>query len=400
MGLLDSIFKAYVAPEMEARQQAQYAAGAPGRTAEAWKQMMAGQQQQQPIPGGAPVIPGAQTQQRDYFGRPTGQVAGGQVPQAQPQMSPLDRWKNQISQLVRSGDPTLQKYGLELLSDYHKTATNPPKEKATSTAHKMATEMNFKPGTKPYNDFMNRYAFKSATQINVGGGDKKGSRLSPEEISEWGLDPKLTYAHTDTGPKVISKPSVAAGTAGILSMLETSKKQFPIIENNLMKDGLMDSSVVSAMAAISTTGGLAGPAIGLYDKSIRDRAEASLTAFETGMQAITRTETGAAMNKEEIGNTKQRFMPKPSDGDAVRIQKLKAYKFFINNAIDLLNPRSKENEDLTPQQIMDNAVYSAMANSAGSSIVPGSQPKGSTWVEDGYEYRITEGGKKQRRKLQ
>ncbi len=67
------------------------------------------------------------------------------------------------------------------------------------------------------------------------------------------------------------------------------------------------------------------------------------------------------MAKEEIENTKKRFMPHPLATDAANRQKLKAYEYFLTNAIDLLDPTGRGNSGLTPQEIMDKAVNTSMS---------------------------------------
>lgn len=78
----------------------------------------------------------------------------------------LERWKRQIDAMVTSGNPVLQKHGMDSLRAYNQRATAPEavSQAAPSTAAKMAAEMGLRPGTPEWNNFIQSYAFKSNRQ--------------------------------------------------------------------------------------------------------------------------------------------------------------------------------------------------------------------------------------------
>ena len=58
------------------------------------------------------------------------------------------------------------------------------------------------------------------------------------------------------------------------------------------------------------------------------------------------------MPASEVAHTKTRFQPNPYDPKSVKIEKYKAYKYFITNAAKLMDPRIQYNgtkEELTAE---------------------------------------------------
>jgi len=86
---------------------------------------------------------------------------------ARQEMTPQERWKNTIDSMIKSGNPVLQQQGIASLDNYFSSASSSGSSYAPSTAAKMAREMGLKPGTKSFNDFIERYAFKPGTTINM-----------------------------------------------------------------------------------------------------------------------------------------------------------------------------------------------------------------------------------------
>lgn len=60
--------------------------------------------------------------------------------------------------------------------------------------------------------------------------------------------------------------------------------------------------------------------------------------FEVGIQAITRGETGAAMQPSELANTRKRFQPSFTDSDEMIATKLQLYKEMISGSLKLIEP--------------------------------------------------------------
>lgn len=276
--------------------------------------------------------------------------------------------------LMASGIPALQKQGLTNIGNMQTSMMQnigamereqaKAKTPSMSTAGKMAAEAGWKPGTPGFTKFINDYAFKSTFE-------REGNKpLKAAELEKWmspdkGQPPAGTTANDlKTGGYTLRNTQSAEG-AGKAAMLNTSIAQLPIINNNIYtKDAKgkptnsMNQRVLWEMFALDKTGGLA--AFGTSKESQKVYA-----AFETGIQGITRTETGAAMRDEEIDNTKVRFLPRPWFENDVNNQRYQAFQYFLKNAADLIDPIAKDNKDnlkgMTPEEIVNMAADKAFA---------------------------------------
>ena len=143
---------------------------------------------------------------------------------------------------------------------------------------------------------------------------------------------------------VVLRDAVSGETAGKLGMLQTSQELFGVIDDLMFdEEGNPNTENIRNAFLIGldpTPGeGIAKMGLELFGgREAADEAGRLYQAFETGFQALTRTETGAAMPPEEVENTKRRFRPGPLDSDAEVMQKYNAYKSFVNNAIRLMRP--------------------------------------------------------------
>jgi len=275
--------------------------------------------------------------------------------------SPLQLWRNRLDAMMQSGNPVLQKQAItELQAQSQETAKRP----ARSNAAQVALDAGYIEGTPEYQDFIKKQAMKvGGTTVNIG---KPEEAYSIDDLSKI---KKPTGEPFEVGTKpseakqqgAVLRENVSGDVAGRLAMLNTAQGEFPIIESLLYKpDGKVNNRLVAEMYALEKA-----PVTAFILSTPAGKLKA---AFETGMQAITRTETGAAMQREEIDNVKERFMPKPWDSEVVQKQKIEAYKFFVNNAIELLDPITRENQGKTPQQIMDRAVSKSLESSTKPKI--------------------------------
>jgi len=119
-------------------------------------------------------------------------------------------------------------------------------------------------------------------------------------------------------------------------MLDAAKSGFGTINKTLFGGGdpltgTIDRGAIATSQAISK-----GAPIGF----VAPEGAALANAFERGIQAITRVETGAAMPDSELQNTRTRFQPSIADPDNVIRQKVMAYQLFINNASRYIDPRA------------------------------------------------------------
>ena len=180
-------------------------------------------------------------------------------------------------------------------------------------------KLMFPPGSPGYNKY-------GTSSIPYG--------IAPEELASLGA---------------VLRDDLSAEGAGKYTMLKTAQEQFPIIQKTVFSaPGVFDTKTLWEMVALDFTD--------LASFGVSSNAQQAYAAFETGMQGITRTETGAAMRDEEIDNTKRRFMPKPWSSNEANMLRWNAFQYFINNATDIINPAAKENQGLKPAEIMDKAV--------------------------------------------
>jgi len=127
-----------------------------------------------------------------------------------------------------------------------------------------------------------------------------------------------------------------AESAGKQAMINTAKAEVPTIEPILFTpEGDINRGVIVEMATID-----AAPASAMF---LSEEAGRLRAAYELGIQAITRTETGAAMPPEEVRNTADRFKPKPWDHPETVKLKWRAYNLFLNNIEKYLDPHSTAN---------------------------------------------------------
>jgi hypothetical protein len=200
-----------------------------------------------------------------------------------------------------------------------------------------------------------------------------------------------TYAEAKTMGAILRNTKTDT-TAGRLAMMETSKSLFDTIDTLMFQDdGSLNEEVIRDAFAISldpTPGeGLTKSLIGFFgDEEQASKAGQVYQAFEQGFQALTRTETGAAMPAEEIENTKKRFRPSPFDSSAEVMQKYNAYKLFINSAIKYMRPESgsgpQYKDDVGALTTDINALADKALISAGAPNTSGNTPRD----ENLYEY--------------
>jgi len=120
----------------------------------------------------------------------TGQGSGYQEP------DPLTRWKQQVDAMVNSGNPVLQKEGLNQLSQYHSRATTPDKLTETrSNAAKMADDIGLTGAERA--KFIERYAFKTQFQPKLTTvSDAKSLAVKPDQLDAF----QEQFGRTDIVP--------------------------------------------------------------------------------------------------------------------------------------------------------------------------------------------------------
>jgi len=215
---------------------------------------------------------------------------------------------------------------------------------------------------------------KSGSGVSVV--NKIGSNTGPMKIADYKnveiqnkdgdwVNPPLNMSRQEiAGKGGRLKAEIAPGDAGKYVMLKTAQSELPALKSLLMPEGTVDRETLrgTTIENIHPWVGAAARYAGLSSP----QSQQMTSILERGMQGITRTETGAAMPADEIQNTKARFMPSSSDSDESIHRKLLAYEYFINNAVDLMNPTGLRNRKLSPEMataIMGDAVTKAFAES-------------------------------------
>lgn len=123
-------------------------------------------------------------------------------------------------------------------------------------------------------------------------------------------------------PKRVLTPEQSAK----VQQIKTARAQIPMIEKLMFKTSSGKKVVddVNVLNMWAMTPGTEGRRLG--------------TLYETGIQAVTRSETGAAMPPEEVENTRKRFQPHPFDDEKTKKIKFQMYREFLSGTLRLISP--------------------------------------------------------------
>ncbi len=309
--------------------------------------------------------------------------------------SGIEKFNNRRRAMMQSGNPALQEQAMAM----QRTGYKPPAAPSNPNSYEEYIRTTARPTSEGYQKFLQEKQKASGTTIKMGAdGQHIVGNIVPDEVKvRYGFRPEDTVIWGKEGPKILDITSMAAGDAGKTAMTKTALEQIPVYKEHMYTpDGAIDQDVIKAMAAMNTFGKYTGPAIGLYSPELRQRAEDSKAALMTGMMSITRTETGAAMAKEEIEHTMERFWPQATDGPSVQAQKLAAYEYFLKNVESMLDPKSAQNRGLKPKEIADRAASEALRMQSKGAPESKSkyQPKrqgavlGDIWKEGNRLYKV------------
>lgn len=290
------------------------------------------------------------------------------IPMAPPEMppykelTPMEKWKQRNMAMLQSGNPVLQEQALKEQGTY---ATKMAESTFSDKRPNSFREFLQAAEDPEYLAFLQ--SMKAAGATNIKMGEEKFLTSAEADKMEmlgddgWGpLPTGLKYADVRDPSKFRYKDNLASDSAGKYAMLDTALDQYEIIENLMFsEDGSVNQDVLKGVTGIDSA--LAIPGIGKFigmaaKKYFNEDSPLVQQSLETGMQAITRTETGAAMAEQEIANVKARFMPTYGDSDTLVNQKLSAYKQFMDTAINLIRTKQgkgKNPDELTKGQILD-----------------------------------------------
>lgn len=202
-------------------------------------------------------------------------------------------------------------------------AAQPQKvDQTTLVKNLMAAGVN--PGTPEFRNAILENVNKPATQINMGDGNSY--KLEPGYMMKDPKTPSLGVQPIPGG----SKDTMTPEAAGKASMMISAEKKLDTVNSLFMNpDGSMNNKNILT-ANIPFTDGLPWT----------DGRQA-IAAMEQGIQAITRSETGAAMPDTEVDNTRKRFQPKPWDNPVTQRMKLQMFNGFVRGTIKLIDPSGR-----------------------------------------------------------
>lgn len=331
--------------------------GAPQRTADAWSKVMQQMKNEEALRSQSPGM--VQSRLETLRELPSSPIISPEVIDRQAEyerqikdksgeFTPQQRWMSQVDYMLKSQDPTLQTKGLEMLEKYQEnTLGGDNTSGAWSTYGKAAVDAGFIPGTPAYQAYVKRLAERDkGVTVNVG---KESEPISVADLDKLQM-PDGSDVPFGTTPSqarhmgVKYRRVLPADSAGKKAMLDTAVSQIENLDKLIFSpDGKVNRNVIQDAFFISID---PTPGKSVSKWVLKNPVAAEVAqGLEYGMQAITRTETGAAMASEEISNTKSRFMPGPTDSDEMVKQKWEAYKYFLKNASEMIDPKVRKGND-------------------------------------------------------
>lgn len=242
-----------------------------------------------------------------------------------------------------------------------------PKAEAKTTLIRNMESAGIDPNSAEGRNIIKKSLTKSGVTVKVGGDAPfkipPGFMLLDKNNVNAGVTP------IPGGPK----DSLTAESAAKTQMLKTAKSAFPGVKKLVFdKDGSLNrTNLFTADQNVPFTEG----------RKLRNK-------MEQGIQAITRSETGAAMPPEEVENTRKRFMPQVGDTKEIAETKLRLYEEFIEGTIKLIDPtgtfdddgfeRELESRTALPPDGEDAAVFTGNKTPEGFQIFQ--RPDGSTFA--------------------
>ena len=233
------------------------------------------------------------------------------------QVSPLERWRQQVDALVESDNPILRKQGMDMMASYHQKATTPTSGETTPNSWR-----EFMLSTNPedrtpeaYRKFLLDNRSASAVNVNLGA-QKEGMPLSLEEKEMYNLPGDQTYVHTKTGPKPLKQYGFTEAewkTAQFASQMDHSSQ----ILNGLEGEGFRATEVVDKLGEILPVGSsyVLSPAQQVW-----------LNAAQQWVRAKLRRESGAVIGDDEMSKEIQTFFAQPGDSESTIRSKAYARK--------------------------------------------------------------------------
>jgi len=173
--------------------------------------------------------------------------------------------------------------------------------------------------------------------------------------------------------EIVLKNQMKAGDAGKLADINSAIDGFKEIDAYMFKDGVINEGVVKDMwlkDLSSTTGDFIQKVTQPFvNSAMSPEGQAVSSAYERGVQAITRAMTGAEMPQGEILNTKSRFQPEPGEDPRVSAWKYDVYKNFIRNVKKYISPINRENPNASSYDLVNAGIDKAFSQNPLSSYL-------------------------------
>ncbi len=199
-------------------------------------------------------------------------------------------------------------------------AAGPPKKATKTSLIKNLEAIGIDPNSPEGRDIVVKSLTKPNIKIDLGEG--LDFKVPPGFMLLDKNDPTKGVTPIPGGPK----DSLTSENAAKAVMLQTAQKGAIGIRKLVFNaDGTLDRT--NLFNAAFNTPGTEG-------RKIRNR-------MEFGIQAITRLETGAAMPKEEVENTRTRFMPTLLDSVEIATLKLQLFDEFLAGTLKLIDPSGR-----------------------------------------------------------
>lgn len=307
MGIFDSLLQAYVAPEKRAQQQAAYEAAAPQRAADNWATMMG--PREQPSQSGPQMNSIAQLgiQMPKPMNIETNQTPAAKLNRKQEQQvaaptTPIDKWKDQIDKMMRSGNPAFQKQAMDMMGTYFSKSTEAPPQAKVSAYGQQAIDMGLKPGTKAFRDMVEKLATTARTTFLKS--DNKSGYMTREEKIQGGLDPDSTFVWNSSGMPTPVKSSSYTGeqlqSAAYAERMSNAEDTFTKFEE-------LNFDPTTTRQKVGESIPYVGNRLQTADQQEYSRAK------RDWVMAKLRDESGATINPSEFENDLITFFPQPGD---------------------------------------------------------------------------------------
>lgn len=266
------------------------------------------------------------------------------------EIPPEKRWDNERRAYQISSNPIMRKQADSMATPYYQQLTK------VHGDIERARAAGFDETTPAGRRYIRQLQAKN--KMYESAGDKVYSQAEQERIVVPDGKGGWTAPPVDITPNMLRKvggkfvKSMNAGDAGKLAGLSTAIEFAGTIPSNVFnQNGDLDTDVLTTAYFMinDPTGGFgaATKAARLFNVSpdTIDRAQKLVNSFEHGKSAILRIETGAAMTKGEIGDVIKRFMPLAHESKEVAQQKIYAYDYFLNTALNSLDNKAIKSKD-------------------------------------------------------